>query len=140
MLLNKSELRDMRSEGTRFKNKHKFMILKITLMPQTKEAFVGSNVRKYKIYITISIGVLFWCLIYRNNIFKNLAFLFVLTLLISDFKFVFFHYWYLFILIFRRSFFRIMSENSCSRKNMLLIFKHIWRKNWITSEHETTVR
>jgi len=49
----------MRSEGKRFKNKYKFMILKITLMPQTKEAFVGSNVRKYKIYITISIGVLF---------------------------------------------------------------------------------
>ena len=29
--------------------------------------------RKYKIYITISILVLFWCLIYTHNIFKKLA-------------------------------------------------------------------
>ena len=28
--------------------------------------------RKYKIYITIPIQVLFWCLIYRHNIFKKL--------------------------------------------------------------------
>jgi len=35
-----SELRDLRSEGIHFKNKYKFMILKITLMPQIKEAFV----------------------------------------------------------------------------------------------------
>jgi len=36
----------LRSEGIHFKNKHKFMILKITLMPQIKEAFVGSNINK----------------------------------------------------------------------------------------------
>jgi len=32
------------SEGINFRNKYKFMILKITMMPQIKEAFVGSNV------------------------------------------------------------------------------------------------
>jgi len=41
---NHSELRDFRSKGMHFKNKSKFLILKITLMPQIKEAFVGSNV------------------------------------------------------------------------------------------------
>jgi len=41
---NYSELRDLRSEGIPFKNKYKFMILKITLMPQIKGAFVGTNV------------------------------------------------------------------------------------------------
>jgi len=50
---NHSELRDLRSEGIHFKNKHKFMILKSTRIPQIKEAFVGSQ-RKYKIYITMS--------------------------------------------------------------------------------------
>jgi len=51
---NHSELRDLRSEGIHFKNKCKFLILKITMMPQIKDAFVGSQ-RKYKVYITISI-------------------------------------------------------------------------------------
>jgi hypothetical protein len=69
---NRTELRDLRSEGIHFKNKYKFMILKITLMPQIKEVFFFIR-RKYKIYITISIRVLFWCLIYRENIFKKLA-------------------------------------------------------------------
>jgi hypothetical protein len=32
------------SEDKHFKNKYKFVILKITLMPQIKGAFVGSNV------------------------------------------------------------------------------------------------
>ena len=41
---NHSELRDLGSEGIHFKNKCKFMILKSTMMPQTKEAFAGSNV------------------------------------------------------------------------------------------------
>jgi len=41
---NHSELRDLRSEGIHFKNKYNFMILRITLMPQIKEAFVGYNV------------------------------------------------------------------------------------------------
>jgi len=37
---NHSELRDLRWEVVHFKNKYKFMTLKITLMPQIKEAFV----------------------------------------------------------------------------------------------------
>jgi len=37
---NHSELRDLRSEGVHFKNKYKFIKLKITLMPQIKEVFV----------------------------------------------------------------------------------------------------
>ena len=49
---NHSELRDLKSEGVHFKNKYEFIILKSTMMPQIKEAFVGSQ-RKYKIYITI---------------------------------------------------------------------------------------
>ena len=43
-MLKHSELRDLKSEVIHFKNKYKFMTLKITLMPQIKEAFVGSNV------------------------------------------------------------------------------------------------
>jgi len=35
-----SELRDLRSEGIYLKNIYGFMVLKITLMPQIKEAFV----------------------------------------------------------------------------------------------------
>jgi hypothetical protein len=41
---NNSELKDIRSEVMHFKNKYKFKILKITSMPQIKEAIVGSNV------------------------------------------------------------------------------------------------
>jgi hypothetical protein len=37
---NHSELRDLKWEGKHFKNKYKFMILKITLMPQIKAEFV----------------------------------------------------------------------------------------------------
>jgi len=43
-MLHHSELRDLWSEGIHFKYKFKFMILKITLMPQIMEAFVGSKV------------------------------------------------------------------------------------------------
>jgi len=39
-----SELRDLRSEVLYFKNKYKFMTLKITLMSHIKEPFVGSNI------------------------------------------------------------------------------------------------
>ena len=69
---NHSELRDLRSEGIHFENEYKFMILKSTMMPQRKEAFVGSQ-RKYKRYITISIRVPFRFIVYRHNIFKKLA-------------------------------------------------------------------
>ena len=65
---NRAELRDLRSESIHFKNKYKYVILNLTLMPQIKEAFVASQLI-YKIYITISIRVLFWCHIYSHNIF-----------------------------------------------------------------------
>ena len=42
------------------------------MMLQIKEAFVESQ-RKYKIYIIMTIRVLFGCLVYRHNIFKKLA-------------------------------------------------------------------
>ena len=37
---NHSELRDLSSEVIHFKNKYKFMVLKITLMSQIKESIV----------------------------------------------------------------------------------------------------
>ena len=67
-----TELRDLKSEGIHFKIKYKLMKLESTMMPQIKEAFVGSQ-HKYKIYITMSIRVLFRCLVYMHNIFKKLA-------------------------------------------------------------------
>jgi len=62
-----------------------------------------------------------------------MAFLFVLTLLILDLTFVFL---LLSLLVSVQSdilkiFFRIMSENNCSHKNVLLNIKHILRTNWI---------
>ena len=80
---NHSELRDLRLEVIHFKNKYKFMILKITLMPQIKEAFVGSNVNTistlqypFEFYSDVSfIGKIFS---------RNWRLLFVLPLLISD--------------------------------------------------------
>ena len=69
---NHSELRVLRSEGIQFKNKYEFLILKSTMMPKIKEAFVESQ-RKYKICIILSLRVLFWCLFYRHNIFKKLV-------------------------------------------------------------------
>jgi hypothetical protein len=137
---NHSELRDLRSEGLHFKNKYKFMILKSIMMPQIKEAFVWSQ-RKYKIYITISTlfcsDVSFIGTIYS----RSWHLLFVLTLLISDLTFVLL---LLSLLVsvqpdISKIFFRVMSENNCSHKNVLLIIEHIWRTNWITSGHETTV-
>jgi len=41
---NHSEPRDLKSDGIHYKNKYKFMILKITIMVLIKEAFVGSHV------------------------------------------------------------------------------------------------
>jgi hypothetical protein len=37
---NHSGLRDLMPEGIHFNNKYKFMVLKISLMPQIKEVFV----------------------------------------------------------------------------------------------------
>ena len=73
----------MRSEVTHFKNKYKFMILKITLIPQIKEAFVGSNVNTkpilqypFEFFSDVS---------FTGPIFsRNWHLLFVLTLLTSD--------------------------------------------------------
>jgi len=111
-MLHRSELKDMRSEGIRFKNKYKLMILKITLMPQTNLAFVGSNVNTkstlqypFEFCSDVSfIGTMFS---------RNWHILFVLTLLISDLTFVFL---LLSLLVsfqpdISKIFFRIMSEN-----------------------------
>jgi hypothetical protein len=69
---NHSALRELRSEVTHFKNKYKFMTLKITLMPHIMEAFVGSNANT-KSTSQYPIRVLFWCLTSCHNIFKKLA-------------------------------------------------------------------
>jgi len=53
---NHCELRDVRSEGIHSKNKYKFMILKITLIPQTIYLPPGDNpiaVNKYYYYYYI---------------------------------------------------------------------------------------
>jgi len=137
---NHSKLRDLRSEGIYFKNKYKFMILKISLMPQIKEAFVGSNVNttstlQYPLQFCSNVSFI-------GKIFsRNWHLLFVLTLLISNLTFVFL---LLSLLVsvqpdISKIFFHNMSENNCSQKNVLLIIKHIWRSNCITPGHETTV-
>jgi len=137
---NHSQLRVMKSEDIHFKNKYKFMILKISLMPQIKEAFVWSNVNtKFTLQYPFEFcsDVSFIGTIFSRN-WHNL---FVLTLLIYDLTFVLL---LLSLLVsvqpdIAKIFFRIVSENNCSHKNVLLIIKHIWRTNWITSGHETTV-
>jgi len=137
---NHSELRDLRSEGIHFKNKYKFMILKITLMQQIKQAFVWSNVNtkstlQYPFEFCSDVSFI-------GTIFsRKWHLLFVLTLLISDLTFVFL---LLSLLVYVQTdiskiFFRVMSENNCSHKNVLQNIKHIWTANWITSRHETTV-
>jgi len=85
---NHSQLRDLRSEGIYFKNKYKFVILKITLMSQIKEAFVGSNVNT----ISSSQYPFQFCsdVSFMGKIFsRNWHLSFVLTLFISDLTFVF---------------------------------------------------
>jgi len=85
---NHSDIRDLRSEGIHFKNKYKLITLKTTLMPQIKEAIVGSNVTtkstlQYPFEFcsdVSSIGTIFS---------RNRHLLFVLTLFISDLTFVF---------------------------------------------------
>ena len=114
---NHSELRDLRSEVTHFKNKYKFMTLDITLMPQIMETFVGSNINTkstlqypFEFFSDVSfIGTLFS---------RNWLPLFVLTLLISDLNFVFS---LLSLLVsvqpdISKIFFRIMRENNCLHK------------------------
>ena len=137
---NHSELRDLGSEGIHFKNKYKFKTLKITLMPQIKEAFVWSNVNRKSILqypFEFCSDVSFIGTIFSSN----WHLLFTLTLLISDLTLVFL---LLSLLVsvqpdISKIFFRITSENNCSHKNVLLIIQHIWRTNWITFGHETIV-
>jgi len=126
-----SELRDLRSDDIHFQNKYKFMSPKITMMPQIKEAFVLSNVNT-KSALQYPIEFCFDVSIIGKNIFKKLAyficacfinFRFNVCVLAAVIIAIFFN------LIFRRSFIRIMSENNCSHKNVLLIIKHIWRTN-----------
>jgi len=78
---NHSELRNLRSEGIHLKNKYKFIVLKITLMPQIKEALVGSNVNtKSTLQYPFQFCSDLFCsdLICRHNTFKTLAtFIFV---------------------------------------------------------------
>ena len=103
-------------------------------MSQIKEAFVGSQ-RKYKIYITISIrfcsNISFIGKIFSRNwhLFLVLSFfnfkfnVCVLATVISGDKLVSVQP------DISKIFFRNMSENNCSHKNVLLIIKHIWRNN-----------
>jgi hypothetical protein len=85
---NRSDLRDLRSEGTDFKNKYKFMTLKITLMPHIQGAFVGSNVNtkstlQYPFEFCSDVSFI-------GTIFsRNWHLLFVFSLLISDLTSVF---------------------------------------------------
>jgi hypothetical protein len=135
---NQIVLRDLRSEGTHFKNKYKLMTLKITLMPQIKEAFIWFNVNSTLQYpFAFCSDVSFISKIFS----RHWHLLFVLTLLISDLIFVFL---LLSLLVSvqldsLKIFSRIMCENNCSHKNALLIIKHILRIIWITSGYETTV-
>ena len=133
-----SELRDLRSEGIHIKNKYKFMVLKITLMPQIREASVWSNVNtkstlQYPFQFRSDVSLI------RTIFSRNWHLLFVLTLLISNLMVVFCwsRYWYLFNLICPRSF----SHHEWKQlytQNVLLIIKHICRNNWITSGHGAT--
>jgi Na+-transporting methylmalonyl-CoA/oxaloacetate decarboxylase gamma subunit len=108
---NRSEVRVLRSEGIHFKNKYKFMVLKITLMPQINEAFVGSSVNtksalKYSFEFCSDVSFI-------GTVFsRNWHVLFVLGLFKSDLTFVFL---LLSLLVFvqpdiSKIFFRIMSE------------------------------
>jgi len=85
---NHSELRDLRSDFIHFKNKYKFMILKVTLMPQIKEASVGSNVNtkstlQYPFELCSDVSFV------GTKFSRNWHHLFVFTLLISYLTFVF---------------------------------------------------
>jgi hypothetical protein len=80
---NHSELTDLRSEDIHCKNKYTKKIQKITLMPQIKEAFVGSNVNTIS---TVQYPFEFCSdLSFIGKLFsRNWHLLFMLSLLISD--------------------------------------------------------
>jgi len=83
-----SELIYLRSGGIHFKNKYKFIILKIILMLQIKRAFVGSNVNTKS---TLQYPFEFCSdASFISAIFsKKCHLLFMLSLLITDLTFVF---------------------------------------------------
>ena len=83
-----SELRDLRSEAIYLKKIYEFMVLKITLMPQIKEAFLWSNVNTKS---TLQYPLEFWSDVsFIGAIFsRNWHLLFVIALLVSDLTFVF---------------------------------------------------
>jgi Na+-transporting methylmalonyl-CoA/oxaloacetate decarboxylase gamma subunit len=121
---NRSELRDFRSEVMHFKNKYKFVTLKITLMPQIKKTFVWSNVNtkstlQYPFELCSDVSFI-------GTIFsRNWHLLFVLILLISNLTFVFL---LLSLLVsvqpdISKIFFRIMSQNNCSHTKQLFTQK-----------------
>jgi len=123
-----NQVRYLRSEDIHFKNTYKFMILKITLMQQTKETPVGSNVNT-KSTLQHPFEFCYNVLFIGTIVSRIWHLLFVLTLLISNLNFVL-----LLLSLFvsvqsdiSKTFFRIMSENNCSHKNVLLIIKHTWR-------------
>jgi len=133
---NHSELRALRSKGIHFKNKYKFMTIKITLIPQIKEACIWSNVNRkstlqypFEFCSDVSfIGTIFsrnWhlftCAYFINFIF-NICVLAALIIGICS-------TWYFEDLVSYREWKQLFTQ----------IIKHIWRTNWMTSGHETTV-
>jgi len=107
-------------------------MLKINLMPQIQKAFVGSNVNTKSTLqypFKFCSDVSFIC----KTFSRNWHLLFVLSLLISDLTSVFLLHSLLVSVQpdISKIFFRIVSANNCSHKNMLPIIKHIWRNNWI---------
>jgi len=99
-------------------------------MPQIKDAFGGSNVNakstlQYPFEFCSDVSFI------GTTFSRNRHLLFVLTLLILYLTIVFL----LLVLLvsiqphISKIFFRIVSENNCSHKNVLLIIKHIWRTN-----------
>ena len=106
------------------------MVLKVTSIPQIKEAFVRSNVNTKSTLqypFELCSDVSFISTIYSRNWHP----LFVLALLISELTFVFLLVSLLLSVEpdISKIFFRIVSENNCSHKNVLLIIKHILRTN-----------
>jgi len=82
------------------------------MITKIKEAFLTRRSQfKYKIYITIFIRFLFWCLISSHNIFKKLTSFVCAYFINSGLTFVFLlpsllvTNWYLSMLIFRKYFF-----------------------------------
>jgi hypothetical protein len=97
-------------------------------MPEIQEAFVESNVNTkstlqypFEFCSDVSfISTIFsrkWHLSFvHNSLISYITFVFLLLSLLVSVQIDIF-----------KIFFRIMSEDNCSHKNVLLIIKHIWR-------------